>query len=285
MHEAKEFKVAKWPFFVGDAVMLGTAYFVYWQGHLPLKSWEVMTICACVAAGAALAVVPFLLEYRGLLQLIEVSSLGTVTDKIQNMEAVAAQITSATNQWEVTQQQANKTAAGAKEIAERMAAEVREFSEFQQKMNDTEKATLRLEVDKLRRAENEWLQILVRLLDHIYALYAAAERSGQAGLITQIGGFQNACRDTARRVGLVPITAAKGEAFDTQKHRWADGEKPPESSLVSETLATGYTFQGRLIRLPMVQVQSEDGANAITATKPTAQSDLPLEAEQAGANE
>src|SRR5580692_1410667 len=102
--------------------MLGTAYFVYWEGHVPLKSWEIAAICGCVAFGSALAVWPFLLEYRGLIKLLEVSTLGTVTEKIQNMEAVAAQITSATNQWEVTQQSADKTAAGAKAVAERMAA-------------------------------------------------------------------------------------------------------------------------------------------------------------------
>ena len=70
-----------------------------------------------------------------------------------------------------------------------MAAEVREFSEFMQKMNDSEKAALRLEIEKFRRGEGEWLQVLVRILDHVFLLHAAAARSGQPKLAEQIAQF------------------------------------------------------------------------------------------------
>jgi hypothetical protein len=70
------------------------------------------------------------------------------------------------------------------EIAERMTAEAKGFAEFMQKANDSEKAHLRLEVDKLRRAEAEWLQIMTHVFDHVYALYAAAAKSGQPNLAT-----------------------------------------------------------------------------------------------------
>ncbi len=148
MIEAKEFRIAKWPFFVADAFMVGAAYFISWQSKGPLTEWEVIAICACVALAAIAGVLPFLLEYRGLLRLAGISTLGFVTDKIQNLEQVATQITHATNQWEVTQVQADKTAATEKQISDKMAAELREFNEFQLKMNEHEKATMRLEVEK-----------------------------------------------------------------------------------------------------------------------------------------
>jgi hypothetical protein len=50
-----------------------------------------------------------------------------VGEKIQNLEKLAAQISSATNEWTNAQTQAEKTSAGAKEIADKMAAEVRDF--------------------------------------------------------------------------------------------------------------------------------------------------------------
>jgi len=78
-------------------------------------------------------------------------------------------------------------------------------------------ATLRLEVEKLRRVESEWLQVAVRMLDHVYALHQGACRSGQPHLIEQVGSFQNACRDAARRVGVTPFTANEGEPFDAQR--------------------------------------------------------------------
>ena len=33
--------VPKWPFFLGDAILLGLAYFIYWQGATPLPLAEI----------------------------------------------------------------------------------------------------------------------------------------------------------------------------------------------------------------------------------------------------
>jgi hypothetical protein len=54
---------------------------------------------------------------------------------------------------------------------------------------------LRLEIEKLRRGEGEWLQVMVRVLDHVQALHLAGQRSGQRNLIEQLTHFQNSCRD------------------------------------------------------------------------------------------
>src|SRR5262245_37216227 len=93
-------------------------------------------------------------------------SLGTAMIYSNNLEQLAAQIGYATNQWQVIRESADKTANVAREIASGMTAEVKALNEFLQRANESEKATLRLEVDKLRRAEAEWLQVLVRMLDH-----------------------------------------------------------------------------------------------------------------------
>ena len=96
----------------------------------------------------------------------------------------------------------------------------------------------------------------MRTLDHVYALHQAAVRSGQPGLIEQLGAFQNACRDAARRVGLTPYAAGPGEVFDGQRHQVSDGDpKPSAEAVIHETLATGYTFQGRLVRPALVRLR------------------------------
>ncbi len=260
--DLKELKVPKWPFFLGDAIMLGLAYYIYWQaGKLPLDRWELSAIGVCAALGALLGILPYLLEYRAvikygaLIKLIETSSLCAATEKISDLETCVAQITSATGHLQSAQSQADKTAGLAKEITDRMSAEVREFTAFLQKANDGEKATLRLETEKLRRAEAEWLGVLVHVLDHVFALTRAAERSGQENLIAQLNQFQNACREAARRVGLVPLLAAPGEAFDAQRHQLPDASEAPAGSNIGEVLATGFTFQSKLIRPVMVRVQ------------------------------
>ncbi len=269
MFDPNGLRLSKWPFLLGDAFLLGLAWFIYGQGSGPPGKWEIVAVGVCVGGGALLGVLPFLLEYRAALKLIEVNGLGTAAERIQQLESVAAQVSGATRQWEVAQEQAEKTAATATRISESMAAEVRDFTAFMQKMNESEKATLRLEVDKLRRAEAEWLQALVRVLDHTYALHAAAERSGQPQVLQQLTQFQNACRDAARRLGLAPFVAGQEEKFDPQRHRWADGETPDAGAVIAETLATGFTFQGRLIRPALVRLRNGEAA------RPSAEADAP----------
>ena len=253
-------KLSKWPFFVGDAILFGCAFFIYYQSKLPMEPWQIGFVVFCVACGACLGLMPFLLEYRVLAKLAEASLVANAVAELRNIETIAAQISGVSNQWESAQDQANKTVATAGAISERMASELKAFSEFMQRANDSEKANLRLEVEKLHRAEADWLQVLVRLLDHVYALHTGAVRSGQPNLIGQVSGFQNACRDSARRVGLVPYVAEACEPFDPQRHQLLDSEaQATAEATVAETIATGYTFQGRLLRPALVRLSAKNG--------------------------
>ena len=249
-------KLNKWPFFFVDATLLGVAYLIFWQSKPPMTTWP-MVICALfVALGAILAVIPFLLEYRAAMNLTEADRLTNALLQIQNLEIIGRQISGATANWQTAHEHSVKTVDAARQIAEGMATEARAFSEFLKNANDTEKNYLRLEVDKLRRGESEWLQILVRILDHIFALYQAAARSTQGNIVEQLGLFQNACRDIARRVGLVPFVAIPGEAYDPKLHQLADTNVVPAAEArVAETVATGYSFQGQLVRAALVTLQ------------------------------
>ena len=255
MHDLTVPKLSKWLFLLGSLLLWGVAIAAFTR--LPANGWQMLLIGVCAICGAGLMVIPVLLDHRAAVRLIEAQSLAEVVGQIKGIEAVAAQISGATGQWQEVQGQAAKTAAGAREIAEQMAAELKSFMEFMQKANDAEKAALRLQVEKLHRVEGDWLQVLVRMLDHTYALNQGAQRSGQPGLIQQLGLFQDACRDAARRVGLTPFEAAPAEPFDPQKHQLVEDQTPPaEGGVVGETLATGYTFQGRPLRPVLVRLQN-----------------------------
>jgi molecular chaperone GrpE (heat shock protein) len=271
-------KLHKWPFFLGDALLLGLAVFICYQGGLPLQRWEIAALVICVGSAATLGVLPFLSEYRAEVNIAQAENLASAVSQIQNVEQIATQISSATNHWQIAQDAADKTTKAAKEIATGMAGELKSFGEFMQRANDSEKAALRLEVEKARRSESDWIQVIVRMLDHVFALHAAAIRSGQPSVIKQIDLFQSACRDVAHRVGLVPFVAAPGEAFDEQRHQVVESSTKPEpGALVDGTVAVGYKFQGRLLRPAIVHLQTA-GVAAVDA----GQDQLPLEAEKAG---
>ncbi len=252
-----------------------------------MQIWETVVCVLCVAMGAVLSILPYLLEYRAATRIAEADAISTVVERIQNLEQLASQISTATARWQDVQESADKTGRMAGEIADRMAGEIKAFNEFLQRANEGEKATLRLEVEKLRRSETDWLQVLVRMLDHVYALHQAALRSQQPALINQLENFQIACRDAARRVGLAPFVAMPDEPFDAERHQLVDGGgKIDADAKIIETVATGYTYQGKLLRPAVVRIGTESRANLTNAVEEPApiavseQNQLPLEPAQ-----
>ncbi len=256
MNDSKLWKCSKWPFLAGDAALIAVAWYLIQYTTHPIGDLQIAAASACVGLGAILACLPFIFDYRVASKSVDASALGSVAEKIQNLERLAAQISGATNEWMNAQTQAEKTSALAKEIANGMAAEVQNFAGFMQKMNESEKASLRLEVDKFRRGEAEWLQVLVRILDHTFLLHAAAARSDQPKVADQIANFQNACRDAARRIGLTPFSANADEPFDPKKHQDVQGKTETEDgAVIAETVGSGFTFQGKLLRPALVRVK------------------------------
>jgi len=281
MRDPVEPKIAKWAFFLGDFLLIGAAALVYARSDLPLGIGQIGFIVACVWAGAVLGILPFLLEYRVIARAAEAAALTDVVSQMENLETLAEQIGGATARWQGVQEVAERVASTSKAIAERMSAEAKAFTEFMQRANDTEKTTLRLEVDKLRRAEGEWVQVVVRMLDHVYALHLGALRSGQPNLIAQLDHFQHACRDAARRIGLTPFAANPSDQFDAERHQVLDGEPTPiEGATIAETIATGYTFQGRLLRPALVRLNGINGKSSeeTNGPKELTQPNLPAQA-------
>ena len=284
MSDVIEPKLPKWPFYLGDALLLGLAWLVYRRNQTVMSHWELALAAGCVIVGAVFAVTPFILEYRATLKLAESQGLATVVEQLENLEDVAARISGASGHWQDVHKHADKTAVSAREIADRMAVEVKAFTEFMQHANENEKSTLRLEVEKLRRAEGDWLQVLVRILDHTFALHQGALRSGQPNIVAQLNNFQNVCLDAARRVGLALVVANPGDAFDSQRHQSIeDGVKPAPDATVTATVAPGFNFQGKLLRPVLVRLDGVTQGSAIETTGmsaggslPTGQSQLPL---------
>lgn len=271
-------KLTKWPFVGGDVLLVSIAAFFVWQRRAPLTFWECVLCASVVALGALLGVAPFVLEYRALAKLLEADTLAGALEHLQNLEAIANNVNAATAQWQGVQDLSAQTLKTAKEMADKMAAEAADFTEFLKKANDSEKATLRLEVDKLHRAQADWLQVVVRTLDHVFALHRAAIRSGKPEVAEQIGHFQDACRDIARRVGLMPFEAAPGETFDAMRHKTPDGQSPPAGARIGETIAAGYTFQGQALRLALVTLESPSApASAETAGQSASAAKQPTE--------
>jgi molecular chaperone GrpE (heat shock protein) len=255
------------PFLVGDLLLLVAALVIWQQAERPMTGLEVGAFAGCIAFGAWLGVWPFRLRYEAELKLTQTAALTDTLRQIGEVEHVAARIDAASGQWQTLQEHAARTTEAAREILDRMTVEHREFRTFLDKAEDAERNHLRLEVNKLRRAEGDWLQVLVRMLDHVYALYQAGVHSGQSRLIEQFTHFQNACRDVVRRVGMVVVVGAPEAPFDPELHQLPDpNAAPPPGATVLETLATGYAFQGQLLRRAVVALRAPPAAATAVPT-------------------
>jgi molecular chaperone GrpE (heat shock protein) len=248
-------KITKWPFFLGDAVLLGFAGYAIYLDTRPLGL--VMAAALAAIGGAWLAAYPYVLQYRALVRLLEADALQSCTDRLSNLDQVTQRIDGATEQWQNIRLEADKVVQLAQSVASQMTAEAQSFTTFLEKAAETDKSHLRLEIEKLRRAQNDFLHVDVAILDHVFALHQAGMRSGQPNLVQQLGLFQNACRDAARRIGLIAYAPNPGDPFDAQAHHLEEaGITPGPEARVSLALAPGYSFQGQLLRPALVRLDA-----------------------------
>ena len=259
MSESSAPKIKKLPFIVGDVTLLLAAFLLFQQAGAGFGLLEAFWCFACVAAGAWIMVLPFLREFQAEADLTEARELAASVEKISSVDAVAKQIADATEQWLHVEDRANEINVTSKEIAGKINAEAREFTEFLQKANDTEKNHLRLEVDKLNRAQVDWVKVVTGMLDHVFALNQAGRQSGKEPLIKQLDNFQAACRDVARRVGVVTHEPKPEEGFDAEKHQLRDPEAEPEAGAkIIGIAAQGLTHQGQVLRKAVVVIEGEE---------------------------
>src|SRR5436190_6661503 len=136
MRNLTEPPLAKWPVFVGDVLLVGAAIFIVSQTKAGMGVWQMFFVVLCVAGGAWLAIMPFLFEYHLAMKLAEARAITSAAAQLQNLNTISGQILNATGQWQNVQEHSEKTAAAAREIVERMSAEVKGFTEFMQRAND-----------------------------------------------------------------------------------------------------------------------------------------------------
>jgi molecular chaperone GrpE (heat shock protein) len=258
------YRIAKTPFIVGDLLLLAMAGWIIWDvGGLP-DGFQLGIVVGCLVVGMFFSTLPFLLDYRAELKRNEINEFQNIAEQLKALTQLEEHIRHATGQWQSIQDHCVSAVQNADKIAESMAQESTRFVEVMQSMDVSEKEHLRVEAEKLRRSEREWLQAAVRVMDHVFALHKAALQSGQPKLISQISNFQHAVVDVMRRMGLTPHEAELGTSYNKELHQvMGEDHKELTQPSVAETLAPGFTFQGRLVRPPLVRLVEQEDMPAI----------------------
>lgn len=181
-------RLPKWPFLVGDAVLLGIAILAAARSPQPYSNPVILTIAVCVALASILGIIPFLTDYankqdealderqRGLEALTR-----TVSDSAEQISVAA---TSLHELSELTRKQL----AQAESMPDQLEAILAKFTGRHTKANEEASELLRQEIKALRGAENrkldsaseklqqaldEFKQLESALRDKIHTLEAA----------------------------------------------------------------------------------------------------------------
>jgi len=102
-----------------------------------------------------------------------------------------------------------------------MTEEVRRFSEFMKNVNDTEKTTLRLEVEQVAPRGR---RMAADPRAHPRSCFCAAHRCRphrRPAVHRTHHELSERLRDTVRRLGLTPYVAEPDEPFDAERHQLA----------------------------------------------------------------
>jgi regulator of replication initiation timing len=147
-----------WPFLIGDAALLATACLISSQTRAPLTGLPLVAIAGCVALGAVLAVIPFLINHTRRQELAlaerqrEIAALAQITTTSAEQISIAASGLHSI---------AESTARSLK-LGEQLPHKIQEkINDFKTQLNEvvvTENEALAQEINTLRSNETERLE-------------------------------------------------------------------------------------------------------------------------------
>ena len=58
MNDVRDWKIPKWPFLLGNGLLLAFAYLIVWKSPHPISQWEIIACFAAAGLGAVLGILP-----------------------------------------------------------------------------------------------------------------------------------------------------------------------------------------------------------------------------------
>src|SRR5262252_3690665 len=103
MNDVSDWKISKWPFLSANSVLIFAAAALIAKSAHPISAGQMCIATACVALGALLGCLPFILEYRAVKKLVEVNAVTGVAEQLHDLKTYSAQVAAATEQWALVQ--------------------------------------------------------------------------------------------------------------------------------------------------------------------------------------
>ncbi len=153
--------VKRWPFLLGDALLLAVAFgAVAAGGQSPLETGTIIVVAACALLGVGLFVTPFLLEYDARVRLAEASVRDQLDHQAKRLTQVAEQLSHAISRSQSTEEQAGQVLGTLEELSEKLASQSDDLAQSLARASDREVNELKAEVERLARDREQQFSAL-----------------------------------------------------------------------------------------------------------------------------
>jgi hypothetical protein len=192
-------QLPRWIFFLTDAVLLFTAWFIANRSPGPLSATAALSVTACVIAGAIIGTIPLVLHY-------EREKNEALDDRQRALEALALTISTSAEQISIAAQGlheiaelAQKNLRYAEQLPAKLGEKVTEFQTLLANAQEEEREELKRELALLRASESDRLEAIADKVDHASAELAKLEAIAQLHL-------------TSAQTALAKVPAALADA-------------------------------------------------------------------------
>jgi hypothetical protein len=226
-------KLPKWPFILGDAVLLGLAWLIADQSTQPFTGQPLSWIVVCVVTAAILGAVPFLADYAR-------RQDEALDERQRGLDAIARTVASSAEQISIAANglheltelaQRNLRAAG--EVGRDLETKVAALKAELGSTRDDERAGLRKELAALRGIESTRLETAAKQM----AKTAGEIGTTEAALQLQITAAKDLCAKAAElTAALRAATTALETARDTVPSASLPGSAPAPVPVESEPM-------------------------------------------------
>lgn len=171
----------KWPYFAGDALLLALACYVGLAVQ-PLTNAALSAIFGCVALGAVLAAVPFLIEFLADQRAAEAALQDRLDAQNQQLHRAVETLAATAAQIRSAHEAAAKAVHAADTLPYRLQEKIAEFTNQLQARDDEDKAAMAKELEALRDAEGKRLSALAGTIQSATREFAAIEKEARTAL-------------------------------------------------------------------------------------------------------
>jgi hypothetical protein len=201
--------VARWPFFVGDVLVLAIAWIAVSRGEAPPGLGAIIVAFVCVLIGVALAIAPFLLDYDARLRLAEAAAREANEAQARRLAQTAEQLAHAVSRSQSTEEQAGHALGTLEEMADKLTAHAEELAQSISRAAEREQASQKGEIERLVRERDDALAALDNRVSAVAAALAEAQAATKkAGLANSraLDEIKHRLDELAERVATLGAT-------------------------------------------------------------------------------